>query len=142
MSDSIRVLIVDDEAELRGLLARYLTEQGLTTRAASDAAAAEECLAREPFDALVLDVMMPGEDGLSFCSRLRAQGETVPILMLTARGDSVDRIIGLKTGADDYLPKPFNPRVLLARLQAVVRRQHLRGVYSGPSGESPQVVGQ
>ena len=120
MTDSAcRVLIVDDEAELRALLERYLTDQGVAVRAVPDAAQAERLLARERFDVLVLDVMMPGEDGLSLCRRLRAQGETIPILMLTARGDPVDRIIGLEMGADDYLPKPFNPRELLARVQAM-----------------------
>jgi two-component system phosphate regulon response regulator OmpR len=137
MSDAARILIADDEAELRGLLQRYLGEQGLTVRAVADAAAAEKLLARERFDVLVLDVMMPGEDGLSLCRRLRAQGETVPILMLTARGEPVDRIIGLEMGADDYLPKPFNPRELLARLQAMVRRQRMLGAHGGPLGEEP-----
>ena len=141
MPDPARILIADDEAELRGLLERYLTEQGMTVRAVPGAVAAEKLLAREPFDALVLDVMMPGEDGLSFCSRLRAQGETVPILMLTARGDPVDRILGLEMGADDYLPKPFNPRELLARLQAMMRRQQMLGAHGGPVGEAPLVFG-
>lgn len=76
--------------------------------------------------------MMPGEDGLAVCRRLRAQGETIPIVMLTARGDPVDRIVGLEMGADDYLPKPFNPRELLARIQALVRRQRMLGAHSGP----------
>jgi two-component system phosphate regulon response regulator OmpR len=137
MTDTARILIADDEAELRGLLQRYLGEQGLTVRAVADAAAAEKLLARERFDVLVLDVMMPGEDGLSLCRRLRSQGETVPILMLTARGDPVDRIIGLEMGADDYLPKPFNPRELLARLQAMVRRQRMLGAHGGPLGDEP-----
>jgi len=142
MSDAARILIADDEAELRGLLQRYLGEQGLTVRAVADAAAAEKLLARERFDVLVLDVMMPGEDGLSLCRRLRAQGETVPILMLTARGEPVDRIIGLEMGADDYLPKPFNPRELLARLQAMVRRQRMLGAHGGPLGEEPVRFGR
>jgi two-component system phosphate regulon response regulator OmpR len=142
MSEPARILIADDEAELRGLLQRYLTEQGLTVRAVPDAAGAEKLLARERFDVLVLDVMMAGEDGLSLCRRLRAQGETVPILMLTARGDPVDRIIGLEMGADDYLAKPFNPRELLARLQAMVRRQRMLGVHGGPQGDVPIVFGR
>jgi two-component system phosphate regulon response regulator OmpR len=137
-----RVLIADDEAELRGLLQRYLGEQGLAVRAVADAAAAEKLLARERFDVLILDVMMPGEDGLSLCRRLRAQGETVPILMLTARGDPVDRIVGLEMGADDYLPKPFLPRELLARLQAMVRRQRLLGLHGGPLGDVPLRFGR
>ena len=141
MTDAPRILIVDDEAELRALLERYLSEQGLAVRAVADAVAAERLLARERFDVLVLDVMMPGEDGLSLCRRLRTLGETIPILMLTARGDPVDRIVGLEMGADDYLPKPFNPRELLARVQAMVRRQRLLGVHVGPSGEAPIVFG-
>lgn len=128
-----RVLIADDEADLRALLQRYLGEQGYAVRAVDDVAQAERLLARERFDVLVLDVMMPGEDGLSGCRRLRAQGETIPILMLTARGDPVDRIVGLEMGADDYLPKPFSPRELVARIQALVRRQRILGVHHGPA---------
>ncbi|KGM39589.1 chemotaxis protein CheY [Aquabacterium sp. NJ1] len=142
MTDLARILIADDEAELRSLLQRYLGEQGMAVRVASDAAAAEKLLARERFDVLVLDVMMPGEDGLSLCRRLRAQGETVPILMLTARGDPVDRILGLEMGADDYLPKPFHPRELLARVQAMVRRQRMLGAHGGPLGEEPVCFGR
>lgn len=132
---SSRILIADDEAELRGLLQRYLSEHGLQVRAVPDAAAAAQLLARERFDVLVLDLMMPGEDGLSLCRRLRAQGETIPILMLTARGDLVDRVLGLEMGADDYLAKPFAPRELLARLQAMVRRQQQLGAHVGPAGD-------
>ena len=140
-TEPARILIADDEAELRALLERYLTEQGLAVRAVPDAAAARRLLERERFDVLVLDVMMPGEDGLALCRRLRSQGETIPILMLTARGDPVDRIVGLEMGAD-YLPKPFNPRELLARLQAMVRRQQLLGAYQGPAGEAPLRFGR
>lgn len=122
-----RILILDDEAELRALLQRYLAGHGLVVRALEDAAQLDRLLGREPFDALVLDLMMPGENGLSICRRLRARGETIPILMLTARGDPVDRIIGLEMGADDYLPKPFDPRELLARIQALLRRQAMLG---------------
>ncbi|RTL25632.1 MAG: two-component system response regulator OmpR [Burkholderiales bacterium] len=142
MTEPARILIADDEAELRSLLQRYLGEQGMTVRAAADAAVAEKLLSRERFDVLVLDVMMPGEDGLSLCRRLRAQGETVPILMLTARGDPVDRILGLEMGADDYLPKPFHPRELLARVQAMVRRQRMLGAHGGPLGEEPVSFGR
>jgi two-component system phosphate regulon response regulator OmpR len=142
MAETPRILIADDEAELRGLLERYLGEQGLIARSVPDAASAERLLARERFDVLVLDVMMPGEDGLSLCRRLRAQGETIPILMLTARGDPVDRILGLEMGADDYLPKPFNPREMLARLQAMVRRQRLLGAHGGPLGNAPVPFGR
>lgn len=142
MTDAPRILIADDEAELRGLLQRYFTEQGLAVRVVPDAAGAERLLARERFDVLVLDVMMPGEDGRSLCRRLRAQGETVPILMLTARGDPIDRVVGLEMGADDYLPKPFNPRELLARVQAMVRRQRMLGAHAGPLGEAPVAFGR
>ncbi|MBX3608360.1 MAG: two-component system response regulator OmpR [Hydrogenophaga sp.] len=135
----VRVLVVDDEAELRALLQRYLQDQGLQVRALPDTSALEKLLARERFDVLVLDVMMPGEDGLAACRRLRAQGETIPIVMLTARGDPVDRIIGLEMGADDYLPKPFNPRELLARIQAQVRRQQLLGAHVGGVPEDAEV---
>ena len=142
MSDSARILIVDDEAELRALLQRYLTDNGLQVRAVAEAGAAAKLLARERFDVLVLDVMLPGEDGLALCRRLRDQGETIPILMLTARGDPIDRILGLEMGADDYLPKPFNPRELLARLQAMVRRQRVLGAHGGPAGEAPIAFGR
>jgi two-component system, OmpR family, phosphate regulon response regulator OmpR len=127
-----KILIADDEPDLRALLQRYLSDQGYTVRTVEGAAPLDALLARERFDVLVLDVMMPGEDGLSICRRLRAQGETIPILMLTARGDPVDRIIGLEMGADDYLPKPFIPRELLARVQALVRRQRMLGAHTGP----------
>jgi two-component system phosphate regulon response regulator OmpR len=131
MSEALaRILVADDEADLRALLQRYLTDQGYAVRTVDSAAPLERLLAREPFDVLVLDVMMPGEDGLSICRRLRGQGETIPILMLTARGDPVDRIVGLEMGADDYLPKPFNPRELLARIQALVRRQRILGAHT------------
>jgi len=126
-----RILIADDEADLRALLQRYLGDQGYAVRVVENARQLDKLLSRERFDVLVLDVMMPGEDGLAVCRRLRAQGETIPILMLTARGDPVDRIVGLEMGADDYLPKPFNPRELVARIQAMVRRQRLLGAHLG-----------
>jgi two-component system, OmpR family, phosphate regulon response regulator OmpR len=140
MNDALaRVLVADDEADLRALLQRYLTDQGCVVRTVDGAEPLEKLLARERFDVLVLDVMMPGEDGLSICRRLRAQGETIPIVMLTARGDPLDRIIGLEMGADDYLPKPFTPRELLARIQALVRRQRVLGAHTGPPGSEPVV---
>ena len=122
-----KIIILDDEAELRALLQRYLGSNGLTVRSVENAEQLDRLLAREPFDALILDLMMPGEDGLSVCRRLRVRGETIPILMLTAKGDPVDRIVGLEMGADDYLPKPFDPRELLARLRAMLRRQQMSG---------------
>jgi two-component system phosphate regulon response regulator OmpR len=133
MTDPLaKILVADDEPDLRALLQRYLSDQGYTVRTVDGAGPLYALLQRERFDVLVLDVMMPGEDGLSICRRLRAQGETIPILMLTARGDPVDRIVGLEMGADDYLPKPFNPRELLARIQAMVRRQRVLGAHTGP----------
>lgn len=120
---SERILVVDDDARLRDLLARYLGENGFRVRSAADATGMDAERRREPVDLLVLDLMLPGEDGLSICRRLRAENEQLPIIMLTARGEEVDRIIGLEMGADDYLPKPFNPRELLARIRAVLRRR-------------------
>jgi two-component system phosphate regulon response regulator OmpR len=130
-----KILLIDDEPDLRALLQRYLREQGFEVKALADAVQVDRLLQREPFDVLVLDITMPGEDGLSVCQRLRSQKETIPIIMLTARGDPVDRILGREAGADDYLPKPFNPRELLACIRAQVRRQRMLGLhqYGGPS---------
>ncbi|MDY0012919.1 MAG: response regulator [Rhodocyclaceae bacterium] len=124
-----RILVVDDEAELRGLLARYLGSRGYRVRQAGDGGELERLLSRESFDVLVLDLMLPGEDGLAICRRLRGAGETIPILMLTARSEPIDRIVGLEMGADDYLPKPFEPRELLARIEALLRRQRILGAH-------------
>lgn len=126
-AEQIRVLVLDDEPDLRALLQRYLTERGFDVRAVAQPALLDRLLQRERFDVLVLDIMMPGEDGLSVCRRLRAQGESIPIIMLTARGDPVDRIIGREMGADDYLSKPFDPRELVACINAQTRRQRLLG---------------
>lgn len=123
---SDRVIVVDDDCELRALLRRFLSEHGFETRAVDGGAALDRELSRRPADAIVLDLMMSGEDGLAICRRLRAAGDMTPIVMLTARGDPIDRIVGLETGADDYLAKPFEPRELVARLAAVLRRT--RGV--------------
>jgi two-component system phosphate regulon response regulator OmpR len=124
MSESkTRILVVDDDLRLRDLLTRYLTEQGFNVRAVGDAAAMDRVLAHDRFDLIVLDLMLPGEDGLSVCRRLRGTKNPIPIVMLTAKGEDVDRIIGLEMGADDYLPKPFNPRELVARINAVLRRR-------------------
>jgi two-component system phosphate regulon response regulator OmpR len=125
--ENAKILVLDDEPDLRALLQRYLTEQGFAVRAVAEPAQLDRLLQRESFDLIVLDVMLPGEDGLSICRRLRTKGETIPIIMLTARGDPVDRIVGLEMGADDYLPKPFNPRELVARIQAQLRRQSMLG---------------
>ncbi|WP_249115716.1 response regulator [Azoarcus sp. L1K30] len=125
--DAGKLLVVDDEAELRALLSRYLGGRGYRVRQAENTAEMDRLLTREHFDVLILDLMLPGESGLAACRRLRGAGETVPILMLTAHGDPVDRIIGLESGADDYLPKPFEPRELLARIEALIRRQRMLG---------------
>ncbi len=117
------LLVVDDDARLRDLLVRYLGEQGFEVRAVADGQQMDKLRSREHFHLIVLDLMMPGEDGLAICRRLRGQGDQTPVIMLTAKGDEVDRILGLEMGADDYLPKPFNPRELLARIHAVLRRQ-------------------
>lgn len=117
-----KILMVDDDARMRELLKRYLSEQGFDIEVAADSKEMNTALAADQYDLLVLDLMLPGEDGLAICRRLRANNVTTPVIMLTARGDEVDRIIGLEMGADDYLPKPFNPRELLARINAVMRR--------------------
>ena len=118
-----KILVVDDDPRLRELLVRYLTEQGFQVQALPDARELDKKLQRDPPHLLVLDLMLPGEDGLAVCRRLRGSGETVPIIMLTAKGEDIDRIVGLEMGADDYLPKPFNPRELVARIHAVLRRK-------------------
>ncbi|MFC6441456.1 two-component system response regulator OmpR [Bowmanella sp. JS7-9] len=118
-----KILVVDDDMRLRSLLERYLVEQGFQVRAAANSEQMDRLLERENFHLMVLDLMLPGEDGLSICRRLRQRENEIPIIMLTAKGDEVDRIIGLEMGADDYLPKPFNPRELLARAKAVLRRK-------------------
>ncbi|ASG66968.1 two-component system response regulator OmpR [Idiomarina sp. X4] len=123
MQETLKVLVVDDDARLRSLLERYLTEQNFTVRVAQDSEQMDRLLTRENFHLMVLDLMLPGEDGLSICKRLRNEGNNIPVIMLTAKGDEVDRIIGLELGADDYLAKPFNPRELLARIRAVLRRR-------------------
>src|SRR5664279_1552570 len=133
-----RILVVDDDLRLRDLLNRYLSEQGFSVHVAQDAQSMDKLLARERFDLLVLDLMMPGEDGLSVCRRLRGAKDAIPIIMLTAKGDDVDRIVGLEMGADDYLPKPFNPRELVARIHAVLRRQ-LDRLAPGAPGEEGSV---
>ena len=117
-----KILMVDDDVRMRELLQRYLTEQGFDVKTVADAKEMDAALAVDSVDLLVLDLMLPGEDGLAICRRLRANKVSTPVIMLTARGDEVDRIIGLEMGADDYLPKPFNPRELLARINAVLRR--------------------
>lgn len=118
-----RILVVDDDAELRTLLADYLRKHGFEPEVAKDGAELTEALKRRPVDLIVLDVMMPGEDGFTLCRNLRARS-AIPIVMLTARAEDTDRIVGLELGADDYLAKPFNPRELVARIKNVLRRTH------------------
>lgn len=121
MTDTPHILIVDDHRDIRDAVSRYLERNGMRASTARDAVEMDGKLKTGRFDLIVLDVMMPGEDGISVCRRLSAQ-RSVPILMLTALGEATDRIIGLEVGADDYLPKPFNPRELLARIKAILRR--------------------
>jgi two-component system OmpR family response regulator len=121
-TDVPHLLVVDDDAEIRDLLDRFLTKHGFTVSTAADGPAMRERMAEAAPDLMVLDLMMPGEDGLSLCRSLRAEGDRTPIIMLTAMGEDVDRIVGLEMGADDYLAKPFNPRELVARVKAVLRR--------------------
>lgn len=120
---SYRILLIDDDTRLHELLSDYLSEQGFAITCAGDGVQGLREMEGELFDAILLDVMMPKMDGLEVLRRIRAKGST-PVVMLTARGDDTDRIVGLEMGADDYLPKPFNPRELLARLRAVLRRSN------------------
>lgn len=116
------ILVVEDDRETRALIAKYLRANNCNVATAADGREMERWIADHRVDLVVLDVMLPGEDGLSLCRKIRANS-ALPIIMLTARGDDVDRILGLEMGADDYLPKPFNPRELLARIRSVLRRQ-------------------
>lgn len=119
-----RILVVDDDARLRSLLQRFLEDDGFVVRTAHDGSQMDKLMQRELFSLVVLDLMLPGEDGISICQRLREDNGDIPIIMLTAKGGDADRIAGLEAGADDYLPKPFNPKELLARIKAVLRRQN------------------
>ena len=121
MDNPEHILIVDDDAELRNLLGEYLRKNGFRASAARDGREMNALLRQSAVDLIVLDLMLPGDDGLTLCRNLRAQS-AVPIIMLTARGEDMDRIVGLEMGAYDYLPKPFNPRELLARIKGVLRR--------------------
>jgi two-component system, OmpR family, phosphate regulon response regulator OmpR len=121
MDTDAHLLIVDDDERIRGLLQKFLMRHGFLVTVAREAAHAQRILSGLDFDLIVLDVMMPGEDGVSFCRRLR-ETRDVPILLLTAKGDTADRIAGLEAGADDYLAKPFEPRELLLRINSILRR--------------------
>src|SRR5215475_4259935 len=129
------ILVVEDDRETRALIAKYLRSNSCNVTTAGDGREMARAMTDHRVDLLILDVMLPGEDGLSLCRKVRAQSQT-PIIMLTARGDDVDRIVGLEMGADDYLPKPFNPRELLARIRAVLRRQAAASIASATEGAS------
>lgn len=134
-----KILIVDDDPRLRDLLRRYLGENGFNVLVSENGEAMKRLWVREHFDVLILDLMMPGEDGLAILKRLRAEKNMTPVIMLTARGEDVDRILGLELGADDYLGKPFNPRELLARIHAVLRRRPRQDAPGAPSMENEVV---
>ena len=124
------IALVDDDPKILELTAKYLTDQNLKVFKADSGSALDAIVDANPIDVIVLDLMMPEESGLNLCQRYRAKNINVPIIMLTAKGDEVDRIVGLEMGADDYLPKPFSPRELLARINAIIRRQTTLGVGS------------
>jgi two-component system phosphate regulon response regulator OmpR len=135
-----KLLVVDDDARLRDLLRRFFAENGYAVLAAASAVEMNRLWIRERFDLLVLDLMLPGEDGISICLRLRGGGDHTPIIMLTAKGEDADRIAGLELGADDYLAKPFNPRELLARVSAVLRRATPDDIPAAPSDHPESYV--
>jgi two-component system OmpR family response regulator len=132
MPSAPHILIVDDHREIRELVSRALAKEGFRVSVAADGRAMRQVLADSRIDLILLDLMLPGEDGLSLCRSLRAQSN-IPIIMLTAKGDEVDRVIGLEMGADDYLPKPFGSRELVARIRAVLRRSREIGAAPGPA---------
>ncbi|MGH8290868.1 MAG: response regulator [Steroidobacteraceae bacterium] len=134
MADRPHLLIVDDDREIRSLLSQYLEKNDFRTTAVADGREMRHVLDRAPVDLIVLDLMLPGEDGLTLCRELRTHSQ-IPVIMLTARGEDVDRIVGLEIGADDYLPKPFNPRELLVRIRAVLRR-----AAHAPRDPNPELV--
>ncbi len=135
-----KIIIVDDDARIRDLLRRFLSQEGFDVLVAEDGRALDRILQRETIDLLVLDLMLPGEDGLSICKRLRANGTKIPVIMLTAKGEDVDRINGLEIGADDYLGKPFNPRELLARIHAVLRRRPQAEIPGAPASDKEVIT--
>jgi len=134
MNERAHLLIVDDDREIRSLLSQYLEKHEFRTTAVPDGREMRRAMERARIDLVVLDLMLPGEDGLSICRDVRSRSQ-VPIIMLTARGEDVDRIVGLELGADDYMPKPFNPRELLVRIKAVLRR-----AAHAPRDPSPDAV--
>jgi two-component system OmpR family response regulator len=137
MERTPHILVVDDDREICSLVSQFLSRHSLRVSTARDGIEMFKALEAARIDLIVLDLMMPGEDGLSLCRRLRA-GSTTPVIMLTAMGEDIDRIVGLEMGADDYLPKPFNPRELLARIKAVLRRvEALPPITTEPTRSSP-----
>jgi len=134
------ILVVDDDREIRDLLSRFLVKHGLRVTSAKDGVEMMKVLDGAAIDLVVLDLMMPGEDGLSLCRRLRSTS-SLPVIMLTAMGEDTDRIVGLEMGADDYLPKPFNPRELLARIKAVLRRAQAAASPTAAAGEALRFEG-
>lgn len=140
MDRTAHILVVDDDQEIRDLLARFLVKHGLRVSTAADGRAMHACLKDNAIDLVVLDVMMPGEDGLTLTRNLRAAKNQIPIVMLTAVGEDTDRIVGLEMGADDYMPKPFNPRELLARIKAVLRRADGERPSSADAGDETGAV--
>jgi two-component system phosphate regulon response regulator OmpR len=135
-----KLVIVDDDARIRDLLRRFLSQEGFDVLLAEDGRALDRILQRETIDLIVLDLMLPGEDGLSICKRLRSTSTKIPVIMLTAKGEDVDRINGLEIGADDYLGKPFNPRELLARIHAVLRRRPQAEVPGAPANDKEAIT--
>lgn len=134
-----KILVVDDDERLRDLLNRYLTDQGFQVFVAQDAKEMAKLWQREFFDLVVLDILMPGESGLSICRRMRGGQDDTPVIMLTGKAEDIDRIIGLEMGADDYLGKPFNPRELLARINAILRRRGSDEHPGAPSHEDEAI---
>ena len=141
MDQRPHILIVDDDHEIRSLLAEYLENHGCRTSTAPEGQAMEQALGEGNIDLVVLDLNLPGDDGLTLCRRLRARS-SLPVVMLTARGEPLDRILGLEMGADDYLPKPFEPRELLARIRSVLRRsQGQAGAHGAPGTRALRFAG-
>lgn len=137
MTCSPHILVVEDDREIREMVSRFLVQNGYRVSVASDGRRMDSILASSRIDLIVLDIMLPGEDGLSLCRRLRSDS-SLPIIMLTARAQEIDRIVGLELGADDYLPKPFNPRELLARIRAVLRRSAT--LSKGADKQAPKIL--
>jgi len=137
MTESPHILVVEDDGEISRLVARYLRDNDCRVSLACDGREMGRIMEANRIDLIVLDIMLPGEDGLSLCRRLR-QDSSIPVIMLSAKGEEVDRIVGLEMGADDYLAKPFNPRELLARVRAVLRRSALAAL--APSGKRARVL--